>query len=179
MPPGTILRHRSSQKRIYVERAEYFVTSVTHDRYPYFSIPIFADLFVLDLSFGRTINWYQLFGYAVLPEHVHLLFQPLGKANYSDVMGSLKRNVARDINDLVRGRSFVRNLVGDDDSNRRLRRNFYLTAEKKPHLPYTLYEDHFSRLDALCQRFAQTHTQSLDLPGFRWQKSFHDQIIRG
>jgi REP element-mobilizing transposase RayT len=103
----------------------------------YFVEPLFADLFVADLWFAKELKELELFGYTVLPDHVHLLIQPLGKANCSQILGTLKRNVSRDINDLIRGNSFLRNaaitvsndsrnLVGNnsidpvgDDSNRR------------------------------------------------------------
>jgi hypothetical protein len=44
--------HRNSQKRIYEEGASYFITTVTYDRYPYFQIPLLAELFINDLLFA-------------------------------------------------------------------------------------------------------------------------------
>jgi REP element-mobilizing transposase RayT len=121
MPPGSSLHHRNRRKRLYLQLAEYFITSVTYLRKTYFVEPISADLFVADLWFAKELKELELFGYTVLPDHVHLLFQPLGKANFSQIMGTLKRNVSRDINDLISSNSFLRNAdnhVGDDSKRR-------------------------------------------------------------
>ena len=117
------LLHRDSQKRFYIEGACYFITSVTYRRFPFFKEPIFADLFMSDLWFGKELKEFNLCGYTALPDHVHLMFQPLGKATMSGVIGTIKRNVSRDINDLQSGKSFIRN-HDEGRSNRRRRRRF-------------------------------------------------------
>lgn len=191
MPFRTIHR-RALQKRYYIEGAEYFVTSVTHDRYPYFSVSHFAEVLVEDLYFACELKQLELFGYTVILDHVHILFQPLGRWNYSEIIGSLKRNATRDINDLITGQPFVRNLSdppeGDspsegDDSNRplhdrRLRRNFQITKQLHPHLTFDTYKNHFDRLESIRQSFEVVKTADSDLPYFRWQKSFWDHLIR-
>ena len=194
--PSRIVHHRTPQKRFYVEGAEYFVTSVTHERYPYFSAPHLAQLFVEDLWFACELKELELFGYTVMPEHVHILFRPLGESNCSEAVGSLKRNVTRDINDLISGHPFVRNLhlpsEGDDsnvsmdddsdvfvedDSNRRLR-NFQITKQKHPHLTLDKYKSHFDRLESIRRSFEANKSPAIDFPHFRWQKSFRDHLIR-
>lgn len=191
------LHHRTPQKRFYVEGAEYFVTSITHERYPYFNASYCAQLFVEDLWFACELKELELFGYTVMPEHVHILFQPLGRSNYSEVIGSLKRNVTRDFNDLISGHPFVRNLhlpsegddsdvfvdddsdvFVDDDSNRRLLRNFQITKQKHPHLTLDTYKNHFDHLESIRRGFEADKTAAIDLPHFRWQKSFRDHLIR-
>jgi REP element-mobilizing transposase RayT len=103
---------RTPQRRIYVDEALYFITAVTHGRQPIFREPIFADLFVVDLWFAAEIKEFTLYGYTVTHDHMHLLIQPVGSSNLSDVMGSLKRNVSQDINDMIQGRSFARKTQG-------------------------------------------------------------------
>jgi len=173
--------HRNSQKRIYVEGATYFITSVTYHRYPYFNEPILAELFVCDLWFGKALKEFELYGYNVLPDHMHLLIQPMGRASYSDIMGTLKRNASRDINDLVQGRPFIRetplNTSDGDDSNRLLQMNFELTKKDHPHLPFEIYARHWSSLESLRRRY-DTVPQHINPRLFRWQKSFRDHIIR-
>jgi REP element-mobilizing transposase RayT len=193
--PFRTFHRRTPQKRFYIQGAEYFVTSVTHERYPHFSTPRFAQSFVEDLWFACELKELELFGYTVIPEHVHILFQPVGRSNYSEVIGSLKRNVARDVNDLISGQPFVRNLsvppegdspsggndsnvFVDDDSNRRLRRNFQITKQNHPHLTFETYKNHFDRLESIRRSFETSKTETIDLPQFRWQKSFRDHLIR-
>ena len=183
------LHHSPHQKRFYVEGAEYFVTSITRERYPYFTSSHFAQLFVEDLWFACELEDLELFGYTAMPEHVHILFQPLGRSNYSEVVGSLKRNATRDINDLISGQPFVRNLyaslegddsdvIADDDSNRRLPRNFQITKQKHPHLTFNTYKNHFDHLESIRERFEANKSPAIDFPRFRWQKSFRDHLIR-
>ena len=102
---------RQSPKRIYVRGGTYFVTSTTHERYPYFSTSNFSELLIEDLWFASELKEVELLGYTVMPEHFHFLFKPLGKSNYGQVTGSLKRNVSRDINDLLSGSPVVRILI--------------------------------------------------------------------
>jgi len=171
--------HKNSQKRIYVEGATYFITSVTYHRYPYFNEPMLAELLVCDLWFGEALKEFELYGYNVLPDHMHLLIQPMGRANYSDIMGTLKRNVARDINNMMTGRPFIRNLESrGDDSNRRLRMNFQKTKTAHPSLAAETYELHFRSLSNLRERFLRRFGEAPNIPRFRWQKSFRDHIIR-
>lgn len=120
-----------------------------------------------------------------MPEHVHILFQPVGKSNYSEVIGSLKRNVTRDINDLISGQPFVRNLPlrpEGDDSNRplhdRLLQNFQITKQNHPHLAFESYKNHFDRLESIRRSYEPNTSADIDFPPFRWQKSFRDHIIR-
>lgn len=180
------VRHRNSQKRFYIEGACYFITSVTYRRFPFFKESIFAELFLHDLWFGKELKDFSLCGYTVLPDHVHLVFQPLGKANMSDIVGMIKRNDSRDINDLRSEKNFIRNVGSDrsiytnggDDSNRRLQRNYQITRQVHPHLPYETYKRHFMILEALRLRFHQEHGTAADFPKFRWLKSSRDHIIR-
>ena len=197
-------RHRNSQKRIYGEGYLCFITTVTDGRVRYFENPILAELCIREIWFVQALKKCELFGYAVLPEHVHLMITPAENANYSEIMGTLKRNVARDINDLTANRPFIRNLADDDipragdDSNRHLqgsnrhaqglnrhlrdvdqwiRANYELTRIRHPHLSFATYRDHFLSLENMRQRFLN-ECKDYQSPRFRWQPSFRDHIIR-
>ena len=171
--------HRNSQKRIYAEGATYFVTSVTYHRHAYFNEPLLAELLVCDLWFCRELKEFEIYGYNVLPDHAHLLIQPTGRANYSEIMGTLKRIVARDINDMITGRPFIRNIKSrGDDSNRRLRMNFQKTKTTHANLTIQTCELHFCSLSNLRERFLKKYGVVANMRRFRWQKSFRDHIIR-
>lgn len=118
-------------------------------------------------------------------DHVHLLVQPFGSSNISDVMASLKRNVSRDINDVIQGRARTVNLAGDD-SNRPLPERSEtigtsVAAMKAAHptLDAKILERHFELLRALRLRFAENSATENGTIVFRWQKSFYDHVIRG
>ncbi len=155
--------HRNSQKRIYEEGASYFITAVTYDRYPYFQIPLLSELFINALLFAKDIKQFKLHGYTVMPDHVHLLITPSAKANYSEVMRSLKTNYARDANDIMFGRKMdIPN--ASDVAPRRLQ----------------VQEKHMkSFLPVYRRRFIDTYGTNHNIPFFKWQKSFRDHIIRG
>ena len=152
-----------------------------------------AQVFVEDLRFACGLKELELFGYTVLPDHVHILFQPLGGSNCSEAVGSLKRNASRDINDLLSGQPFVRNLSispdadppteEGDDSNRplhlrRLLHSFHISKRRHPHLTFETYKSHFDRLESIRQTFEPDKAAANDLPYFRWQRSFRDHVIR-
>jgi len=91
-------RHRNSQKRIYIPGATYFITTVTHGRFPYFEEEIFRKLFVDELLFCSELESFAIFGYAVMPDHAHLLIRPTGGFTYSQIMHFIKRHCARNAN---------------------------------------------------------------------------------
>lgn len=108
--------HRNSQKRIYSEEFIYFVTFNTFKNFPYFQYDILCRLFVLHLEFCQRFQDFELYAYKVNPQHIHLLMKPSQKYNYSQIMGSLKRNFSRDANRLINPSP------EGDDPDRRLQR---------------------------------------------------------
>ncbi len=106
--------HRDSQKRIYEEGAEYFITTVTERRYAYFEEPILAELFIRDLWFAVELKQFDLFGYAIMPDHVHLMIQPRGKFNYSQIMHNIKRVFSLHANQIMFSSPSNPTPAGDD-----------------------------------------------------------------
>jgi putative transposase len=152
-------RHRNSQKRIYEEQGEYFVTTATLNRYPYFADPILAELFVRDLWFATKLKRFELFGFVVIPDHVHLLFQPRGKFNYSQIMHNVKRVFSLQANQIMFSSPLgVESKPAGDDIYHRLQ------------WPKTLVDLH--------RRFIQAHGVHHNMPRFKWQSSFRDRVIR-
>ena len=97
-----------------------FITINTANRHPYFENEILCELFLETLDFSSLIKEFNIHGWAINLEHLHLLIEPTGKYNYSEIMGTLKRNFSRDCNDLMAGKNFLRNGAEGDDSNHRL-----------------------------------------------------------
>ncbi len=166
--------HRNSQKRFYEDGATYFITTVTYDRHPFFREPLLAELFIRNSWFAKNLKEFALYGYTVLPDHVHLLVQPLGKANVSEVMRSLKTNFSRDANDILLHRvNRIPSIAGDVAPRRLLQQPRLHTRPMKP------YEQHMlTVLPRLYRKFVRKHGLNHDFPFFRWQQSFRDHIIR-
>lgn len=168
-----MIYHRDSQKRFYVEHAVCFITTNTYQSHPHFNEPILCDLFLEDLLFCRKIKGFEIYAYKINPDHIHLLLQPDGKYNYSDIIGSLKRNFSRDCNILINGGNFIRknnanqntNNEGEDSNPRRLSDRQLM--------------EHIEKMSELQKQFLQKYSKNRYSPRFRWQPSFHDHIIRG
>src|SRR3989338_7922059 len=90
--------HRNSQKRYYIDNAIYFITTNTYNGYPYFENDILSELFVYEIETYKHINKFEIHGYKINPEHIHLLIQPYVKYNYSEIMHLMKRNFCRNAN---------------------------------------------------------------------------------
>ncbi|KAF0134457.1 MAG: Uncharacterized protein FD145_682 [Candidatus Saganbacteria bacterium] len=93
--------HRNSQKRIYIDDAIYFITTNTHMAYPYFEDDILCDLFVDVLLLCQEMKSFELYGYKINSNHMHLLIQPNEIFNISKVMQAIKKNYAQDVNKLL------------------------------------------------------------------------------
>jgi len=95
--------HLDSQKRVYVPGVTYFITTVTKNRYPYFIEGVFLDLFIHDLYICQDIRNFELHGFAVIPDHVHLLISPGNGHSHSEIMHNLKRVTSLHINQIMHG----------------------------------------------------------------------------
>ena len=171
--------HRNSQKRIYVPDGIYFLTFNTANRHPYFENEIFCELFLETLDFSSLIKEFNIHGWAINLEHLHLLIEPTGKYNYSEIMGTIKRNFSRDCNDLMAGKNFLRDGnaecddSGSDDPNHR----HDLTRKYIDIRGNSYFKAHLEKLCELQNRFHMNCNQKNLLP-FKWQSSFRDHLIR-
>lgn len=86
-----------TQRRIYQTEFPYFVTTAVKSRLPFFEDVHHATLLqaaILD----RTASLHcDLFGYATLLDHVHMLIKPSEEANISKVMQQIKSSTARNL----------------------------------------------------------------------------------
>ena len=151
------MKHKDSQKRIYIKNAIYFITTnVDEPLYP-FKEDLFCDLFVADMEFCREIKQFNIFGYKVNPDHIHLLMQPTGEKNYSEIMRSLKTNFSRNVN----------YILGYNDIPRFLKARSRDLAFKK-HYDFIIHSK-----TKFCEKYFDKQTSK-----FQWQSSFNDHIIR-
>jgi putative transposase len=150
--------HKNSQRRIYFSEAIYFITIVVKDRLPFFAEEIFCDLLVGELKLGKTLKEFNLYGFVIIPDHVHLLIEPGDKYNISEIMRSFKTNCSRNINRII-------NVLEDAVMSPRLR------GVGLNHLNKILpkYRNQF------IQKYGSSQSQ---FPKFQWQKSFYDHYLR-
>ncbi|QQR82948.1 transposase [Candidatus Peregrinibacteria bacterium] len=164
--------HRNSQKRIYDPKGMYFVTVVTHGRFPFFKERVFCELMIEQIRLSKAIHGFQLFAWVIMHDHLHLLIQPTVGSNISRVMFSLKKQFSHDVNRIigenetyytkVGAQTFARLLGGRDQSLQKYINNHQIIV------------------DDLKFKFSQkTKRKTIDIPQFRWQKSYHDHLIRG
>jgi REP element-mobilizing transposase RayT len=162
--------HRNSQKS-YRPGATYFITSVTYERYPYFEEAILADLLVLNIWFARELKQFDLYGYTVLPEHMHLMFKPIGPINHSMAMQNIKRVFSLQANQIIFSSAMNGGPPGGEDI-------YPHPQGGKQQNPYETLE-WSNLLSRLRDDFTQKHGASHLFPKFKWQKSFRDHLIRG
>jgi putative transposase len=73
----------------------HFVTFSCFDRQPYFAVPDTYDLFVQCLEDTRRHFDMCIYGYVVMPEHVHLLLSEPPQAKLADAIHYLKLSFAK------------------------------------------------------------------------------------
>ena len=160
------MRH-NSQKRIYFEGAEYFVTNNVKDRIKFFNEPIFCEIFVAILRLAKIFYRFDLYAFIVLIEHFHLLFLPYEAKDLSKVMKYLKRHIARNIN-------FILGYTAEEAIGQSPLR---LAGKYKKHQKEI--EGINQLMKELKQKFIKKYGQNQNaFPKFRWQKSFRDHYIR-
>ncbi len=146
--------HKNSQKRIYLPDAIYFITICTQDRFPFFKEEIFCELFIEELRLAKKLKEFKLYGFVILPDHVHLLVQPRDKYNISQIIKSLKENASRDLNYVIF------NIQNEGDTS---------TCRLRIRELIQKYQSQF------IQKYGHNYFK---FPKFSWQKSFFDHIIR-
>lgn len=119
----------------------HYVTSVCYKRVSVFRSEKACELFVEALSETRRRNPFKLVGYVVMPDHVHLILNPLGR-DISAVMGRLKSTSARAILDWLRE-------TGHEVSLRKLA----LGAPQKRSHTHAVWLKDFSSIDLWTPKF--------------------------
>lgn len=86
-----------TQRRTYQTDFPYFVTTTVEKRLPLFEKEQYALLLQAAILDRTAALHCILFGYAILPDHVHLLLKPSEKANVSKIMQQIKSSAARNL----------------------------------------------------------------------------------
>jgi putative transposase len=90
--------HRKTMRRFEHESEVRFLTFSTSQRLQLFNNDAIKDRFLAHLDDSRRKRRFHLYGYVVMPEHVHLLLWPLLPAfPVSIVLRELKRDFAEEV----------------------------------------------------------------------------------
>jgi putative transposase len=88
-------------RRYYIPGSAVFITQVVQDRGPIFRNPNYLGLLREILHNVKTLHPFLMLGYVFLYDHFHLIIQPTGKDNFSDIMHSLKPNFTKEYKKLL------------------------------------------------------------------------------
>jgi putative transposase len=82
-------------RRYYYPGQIVFITQIVKDRKTVFDNPDMVELLKETLANVQKLHSYTMLAYVFLPDHFHLLIQPTGQSNFSQIMHSLKFNFTR------------------------------------------------------------------------------------
>ncbi|MFH1369136.1 MAG: transposase [Elusimicrobiota bacterium] len=89
-------------KRYFEDGAVYFVTTVTFFRRKIFNNSDHARFLLFSIGYHRYLLDFKLFGYVIMPDHIHMLIQPKSELqSISKIMQHIKGNFARKYNEMV------------------------------------------------------------------------------
>ena len=71
-----------------------FVTFSCHQRLEFLTRPAIVEVFLQTLQWIRTHHGIRIFGYVVMPEHVHLVLYPPDSIRLGPIIGELKSKSA-------------------------------------------------------------------------------------
>jgi len=88
-------------RRYYIPGSAVFITQVVQDREAIFHDPENVILLRKILRNVKELHPFTMLGYVFLPDHFHLILQPIGKSNFSNIMHSLKPNFTKEYKKLI------------------------------------------------------------------------------
>jgi putative transposase len=94
----------SNLKRYHEKNIPYFVTTVTKDRKLLFHDLRWCRILLVTIEYHKTVFDYNVYGYCLMPDHLHLILRPIGSFSISFIMKMIKGSFARRMNKL-RGRT--------------------------------------------------------------------------
>jgi putative transposase len=88
-------------RRYYIPGSAVFITQVVQNREPIFRDPKNVTLLLDIFRKVKEFHPYSMPGYVFLPDHFHVILQPTGESNFSDIMHSLKPNFTKAYKKLI------------------------------------------------------------------------------
>lgn len=119
----------------------HYTTSVCYRRVPVFRSERACEFFIKALAETRKRLPFKLIGYVVMPDHTHLILNPIN-CDISVIMNSLKSATARQIIDWLR----------ESNHTSSLRKLALETPQKRGHT-HSLWQRDFSSIDLWSPKF--------------------------
>lgn len=173
--------HKNSQKRIYLENKEYFITTNTYKRYPYFKSKILCELFILQLEYCKEIYDFDLYGFVIIYDHVHFLIRSYDeKKDFSKIMFSIKKNFSMNANKILGYINFkndkegVQSIRSNEGAQSLGRKDIDDGAQAIARVRNNVPIPNEKINDFIIKYKMENH----NIPKFKWHKSFHDHYIR-
>ena len=88
----------SKIKRCFEEGYAYFITTATHKRERIFANQKTCKILLVALEFFKLTLDYKIYAYCLMPNHLHIILQTMGKHNPSYIMRMIKGNFSRKFN---------------------------------------------------------------------------------
>jgi REP-associated tyrosine transposase len=95
-------------RRFHQSRQSHFLTFSCYHRQPKFNSPEVPDLFLECLESMRDRFAMRIYGYVIMPEHVHLLVGEPDQGTLAEAMHFLKLSFAKRLNSMVQKRTVPR-----------------------------------------------------------------------
>ena len=76
----------------------YFVTTVVHEKRSIFADDKMCKILLVTLEYFKLILDYKIYAYCIMPDHLHLILQPVGKYDLSYIMQMVKGSFSRKFN---------------------------------------------------------------------------------
>ncbi len=165
--------HRNSQKRIYIPGGIYFCTTATLGRYRYFEYPLLRNVLSAEIQRCQHCRGFDLYGYAIMPDHLHIMFRPAEGDNYPDIMHFMKRHSSRNLNIVLGDKnssvfeSGVPDFEGEVGQPRLQNRD-----------PHPQLREWDAYIMGCRDAYNKNHGPNHNSIPFKWQKSYHDHYIR-
>jgi len=85
-------------KRYYETNAAYFLTTNTDNNISVFNDAKKCKILLVTLEYFKLVLDYRLYGFCIMPTHLHLVMHPFGVYNYSYIMKMIKGSFTRKLN---------------------------------------------------------------------------------
>lgn len=141
-------------KRYFEKEHSYFVTTITHERYPIFTDEKMCRILLISIEYFKLILDYKIYAYCIMPDHLHLILHPCGKYELSYIMQMIKGGFARKVNKIngsvgkIWQKRFYDEAIRDDFMlmrkmeyihNNPLRKGLVISLEEYKYSSYSFY----------------------------------------
>jgi len=140
----------------------YFITSTVTEKLPIFFDYALCKIILENLDFYRKKINFAIYGYVIMPTHIHLLMQQLGEKNVSDFMKGVKEFSSKQII------KYLKNTVGSGDPT-------LTTIKSLPNVPVRSLD---LTADQLLEQFRKSAIRYKQKGDYQvWQEHFDDVIV--